>query len=112
MTHSAKSFAIAGIVTTILVANPQVASSQEQDTIALKPARLTLTDGSELVGTITGEDSVSIFFKTAGNLPVTVPKNQVESRELLSGQAASLSPKKRIPKETRTTFVQRKKILT
>jgi hypothetical protein len=86
MTHNAKSFAAACILATMFVASPQVTSSQEQDTVAVKPARITLTDGSELIGTITGEDSVSIFFTTVGNIPVTVPKKQVETRELLAGQ--------------------------
>jgi hypothetical protein len=58
----------------------------QQDTTSQRATRVILTDGSELVGLIVSEDSVSILFNTAGSIAVTIPKNQVKIRELLSGR--------------------------
>lgn len=41
-----------------------------------------LTDGSELVGTVVEEDSVSLVFNTLGNIPMTIPKSQVKTKGL------------------------------
>jgi len=61
----------------------------QQDSVVQKPTRLILTDGSELIGTITHEDSLSIVFKTISDISMTIPKHQVKTREILSGQLAA-----------------------
>lgn len=58
--------------------------SQEIDSEKLQ--RLVLKDGSELIGTIEKEDSTMIFFKTMGNISLTIPLEQVQKREKLFGE--------------------------
>lgn len=58
--------------------------SQEIDSKKLQ--RLVLKDGSELIGTIEKEDSMMIFFKTVGNVSLTIPLEQVQKREKLLGE--------------------------
>jgi hypothetical protein len=75
-----------------------------QDTTSVKPIKLTLTDGSELIGTVVGEDSVSIFFKTVGHIPMTIPRNQVRTIEQLSGQIIGGAYVRPDPNQTRLLF--------
>lgn len=75
-----------------------------QDTTLQQPTRLELTDGSELIGTVIEEDSVSLVFTTLGNIPMTIPKNQVKTREVLSGQTAGGEYVRTDPNYTRLLF--------
>jgi hypothetical protein len=58
----------------------------QPDSAAQKPVRVILKDGSELIGTIVGEDSVSIEFKTIGNIAMTIPRGQIKTLERLGGR--------------------------
>lgn len=76
----------------------------QQDTTSQRPTKLVLRDGSELIGTIVKEDSVSIFFNTIGNISMTIPKNQVKAREQLSGQVEGGQYIRPDPNHTRLFF--------
>ena len=60
--------------------------SSQTDTTSQKPKRLILADGSELIGSIVAEDSSSISFKTISGISMMIPRKQVRSQEVLSGQ--------------------------
>lgn len=76
----------------------------QQDTTSQRPTKLILADGSELIGTIVEEDSVSIVFKTLSNISMTIPKNQVKIREHLSGQVVGGQYVRPDPNHTRLFF--------
>ncbi len=59
-------------------------SFPQQDTTSKKPVKLILKDGSELIGTIVSEDSLSISFKTLGNISIIIPREQVKDLKHLS----------------------------
>jgi hypothetical protein len=80
------------------------ASFSPDDTTSQMPIRLTLTDGSELIGTISEEDSASLIFTTIGNIIMTVPKNQVKTREHLLGQVVGGQYVRSDPNHTRLLF--------
>ncbi|MFN3134735.1 MAG: hypothetical protein ACK44H_04100 [Candidatus Kryptonium sp.] len=56
----------------------------QQDTASERTVKLILKDGSELIGTIVEEDSLSIIFKTLGNISMTIPREQVKALEHFS----------------------------
>jgi hypothetical protein len=57
----------------------------QQDTTSANLVKLTLKDGSELIGSKIDEDSVSINFLTVGKISLIVPKNQITTIEPLKG---------------------------
>jgi len=63
-------------------------SLSQQDTTSAQLIRLTLKDGSELIGTVVRGVPDSIMFRTSGGISMTVPKDQVESIERVLGQTS------------------------
>jgi len=57
-----------------------VQSFSQQESNEPKLMKLVLKDGSELIGTIIAEDSVSVNFNTAGNILITIPQEQIKAR--------------------------------
>jgi len=57
----------------------------QQDTTAQRPVKIVLADGSELIGSITAEDSVAITFQTLSGISMTIPRIQVKSKNDLAG---------------------------
>ncbi len=53
-----------------------------------KVIRLSLKDGSSFNGRVMSQDSVSINFQTTGKIFITIPKQQIESTELLFGSSS------------------------
>jgi len=78
-----------------------LARPAQPDTTSTTQTRLTLTDGSELIGTIVMEDSATIEFKTVGNISMTVPQSQVKTRERISGEIISGEYRRFDPNHTR-----------
>ncbi len=50
------------------------------------PVRIKLLDGSELIGTIIVDGTTSIKFKTASQIEMIIPRNQIQTIEDVSGQ--------------------------
>ena len=91
----------------LLVAlNPPLLSTafSQQDTTSEKPGRLILRDGSELIGRVLTEDSVSITFRTVSNISMTIPRNQVKTIERLSGEIIGGEFVRNDPNHTRLLF--------
>jgi hypothetical protein len=79
-------------------------SIAQQDTTIHKPARITLADESELIGTIVQRDSTSLIFKTVGNITITIPNNQIRTIEYLSGKIIGGKYVASDPNRTRLLF--------
>ena len=76
----------------------------QTDSTSNRVYRIVLKDRSELVGTITGQDSLSIQFKTSGNILVAIPKDQIESVEFLSRTVREVPEILGDPNSTRLFF--------
>ncbi len=92
------------IILIIIVSLPPMIGLSQQDTTSQKPHLVILNDGSELVGNIVSEDSISINFKTYGNISMTIPKNQVKSIEILQGDIINGDYIRFDPNQTRLFF--------
>jgi hypothetical protein len=76
----------------------------QTDSTSQQPTKLILTDGSELMGTILQQDSVTVYFKTFGEILITVPKIQIKSIDFLSGKITSGRYTRVDPNYTRLFF--------
>jgi hypothetical protein len=92
------------IILTIIVSLPPMICLSQHDTTYQKPHLVILNDGSELVGNIVSEDSISINFKTYGNISMSIPKNQVKSIEILQGDIINGEYIRFDPNQTRLFF--------
>jgi hypothetical protein len=66
--------------------------------------RITLRDGSEIIGRVEFKDSGSIRFKTLSNITMTIPKREVKEVELLSGEVVGGGYRRADPNQTRLLF--------
>lgn len=66
--------------------------------------RLTLRDGSELIGTVIARDSLTLSFTTAGGVPLTFPASQVATIDALSGSVRKGRYLRPDPNATRLFF--------
>jgi hypothetical protein len=66
--------------------------------------KVALTDGSELIGTVVGEDSTSIKFRTIGGVEVVLPKSSVSSIKPVAGNIVGDRFYKRDPNYSRLFF--------
>lgn len=57
----------------------------QQDSTAQRATRITLADGSELIGTVVGQDSATVHFRTLSNINIAIPKTEIRQTELLPG---------------------------
>jgi hypothetical protein len=64
---------------------PDLVFSQ-QDTVAVLIHRIELKDGTILVGTILEEDENTISFRTNSQLQITIQKEHLKRKEIISGQ--------------------------
>lgn len=76
----------------------------QQDTSTQKPTRLILKDGSELMGIIEAEDSLTVYFKMLGNVSMTIQKNQIKKIEHLTGEMIGGEYVRQDPNHTRLFF--------
>jgi len=79
-------------------------SFSQQDTTTHELIRLYLLDGSEVIGNIVDEDSISINFKTVSSIAMAIPKMQVKSREFLQGNVTAGEYIRTDPNDTRLFF--------
>lgn len=79
-------------------------AQSQHDTVSVKPVRIILLDGSELVGTVVSENEESIEFRTGGNITMSLPKKQVRGREVLSGEIIGGEYIRNDPNSTRLLF--------
>lgn len=69
-----------------------------------KVIRLSLKDGSSFNGRVMSQDSVSINFQTTGKIFITIPKQQIESTELLFGPSSDNDDLMCDPNQSRLFF--------
>lgn len=82
---------------------PHTAFSQN-DSLTQHPTKVILRDGSELIGTITDRDSVSVQFTTSGGISMTIPSKEIRSAERLSGTVIGGTYVRWDPNNTRLFF--------
>ncbi len=75
--------------------------AQEDSVAAKQVRRITLKDGSELVGTIESEDTAGTQFKTVSGVGLTIPRSQIKLVERLSGYASDGEYRSEDPNRTR-----------
>jgi hypothetical protein len=66
--------------------------------------RITLTDGSEIIGRVESKDSGSIRFKTLSNITMTIPNTEVKEVEPLSGEVVGREYRRADLNQTRLLF--------
>ena len=76
----------------------------QQDTSTVKLVKITLKDDSKFIGKIISEDSLVINFETTGKISILIPKNQIKSTEILSGEVRNGEFLTRDPNESRLFF--------
>jgi len=81
----------------VLKPNHSVIDSMEIEIVRLK-------DGSEFVGSVTKEDSISIAFQTQAGATVQISKDMIEERERVTGLTADGKIIRRDPNQTRLFF--------
>jgi hypothetical protein len=80
-------------------------SAAQQDTsVASRVKKITLRDGSEMIGRVESTDSGSIRFKTLSNVSVTIPASQVREIQELSGEIVAGEFRRTDPNQTRLLF--------
>jgi hypothetical protein len=88
----------------IAVASNSAAFAQEDSSQSARVYRLTLQDGSEIVGTILKEDSLQIEFRLVSKILLTVPRSQISTMRPLSGSIADGKYRRSDPNSTRLFF--------
>lgn len=80
------------------------AHAQQDSSKVAKVYRLSLTDGSEIVGRILKEDSTHVEFQSVSKIVMHVPRNQVKSIVPLSGNVVDGEFRRSDPNYTRLFF--------
>ncbi|MBI2427585.1 MAG: hypothetical protein HYV29_02065 [Ignavibacteriales bacterium] len=76
----------------------------QNDSTEIRPTRVTLRDGSELIGTIIDQDSASVQFRTSGGISMTIPHTEIQSKARLSGTVTGGTYVRWDPNNTRLFF--------
>jgi hypothetical protein len=92
------------ILILIAVASDPDLFAQEDSSRSAKVYRLTLQDGSEIVGTILQEDSLQVRFRSVSKILMTVPRSQISSMKPLSGNIVDGEYRRSDPNSTRLFF--------
>ncbi len=79
-------------------------AAQEDTSRSERLQRITLRDGSEIIGTVESKDSASIRFRTLSSISMTIPKGEVKEIELLSGEVVGGEYRRLDPNQTRLLF--------
>jgi hypothetical protein len=82
----------------------QPALAQQDSSQVAKVFRLTLNDGSEIVGTIITEDPAHVEFQSLSKIMMRVPRNQIKTIEPLRGTVVDGEFRKSDPNYTRLFF--------
>ena len=82
----------------------QPARAQLDSSRVAKVYRLTLNDGSEIIGSIVKEDSVQVEFQSVSKIMMLVPRNQIEAIVPLAGSVADGEFRRSDPNYTRLFF--------
>ncbi len=80
------------------------ALAQQDSSRSAKVYRLTLNDGSEIIGTIIKEDTLQVEFQSISNITMRVPKLQIARMMLLSGIVVDGEYRRSDPNSTRLFF--------
>lgn len=83
---------------------PQPARAQQDSSQIAKVYRLTLNDGSEIIGTIQKEDSVQVEFQSVSKIMMRVPRNQIKAILPLKGSVVDGEFRRSDPNYTRLFF--------
>lgn len=83
----------------------------QNDSTQVQINRIELTDGSILVGKILSEDDVSVRFKTQSGTELTIKKDQIKKREVISGKMVQGELWRNDPNQTRLLFAPTGKAL-
>jgi len=86
------------------MASTNVSFAQQDTSAAQTLHKITLRDGSEVVGTIESETADALRFTTASNVLMVIPQNQVKSKERLSGSFVEGEYRRVDPNNTRLLF--------
>ena len=82
----------------------QPALAQQDSSRVMTGYRLTLVDGSDIVGSIVKEDSLHVDFRTISGIMMAVPRNQIKSMVSLSGSIVDGEYRASDPNYTRLFF--------
>jgi len=82
----------------------QPARAQQDSNQVVKVYRLTLNDGSEIIGTILKEDSVQVEFQSVSKIMMRVPRNQIKAIGPLKGSVVDGEFRRSDPNYTRLFF--------
>ena len=85
-----------------LTTSAQAAAAQVDSTVTVH--RFELKDNSVLIGRILSEDNTTILMKTTSGIEITIPKDQLESREIVTGQMVKGELWHKDPNTTRLFF--------
>jgi hypothetical protein len=83
---------------------PQPARAQHDSSEVAKIYRLSLMDGSEIVGTILKEDSAQVEFQSVSKISMLVPRNQIKTIVPLRGNVVDGEFRRSDPNYTRLFF--------
>lgn len=83
-------------------AGGQAGAAEVDTTVTLH--RFELKDNSVLVGTLLFEDSTTLHMKTMSGIEITIPRDQLESREIVTGQMVRGELWRKDPNTTRLLF--------
>ncbi len=87
-----------------LTSFPAESSPAAASQAAQRPARMTLNDGSELVGTVVSDEPDTIRFRIAGGLLLAMPRSQIRSISKLPGRLEGGKYLRPDPNYTRLLF--------
>lgn len=90
------------ITVTILLSNSLMA--QQDSTSTDKLYKIVLKGGSEMIGTVVSEDSLSLNLRTLSGMMMNIPKDEVLTRKELTGKIIGESYLREDPNYTRLLF--------
>lgn len=97
-------YGLSVFLASILLVVTGVSLAQQDTSATAKLQKITLKDGSEVIGTIGSEDSSFIHFRTSSNVEMTIPREQVKSIEKLTGEIVRGEYRRLDPNRTRLLF--------
>jgi hypothetical protein len=88
----------------IFAVSTSTALTQQDSTHSLKVYRLTLHDGSDIIGTIVKQDTLAVEFQTISKISMLVPRSQIATMTLLSGYNVDSEYRRSDPNSSRLFF--------
>ncbi len=99
-----KAFHFPVIMTLLIFSLFPLRAQSQTDSLSHAQYRLTLADGSVVVGTIITESTGFVFFKTLSGIQMTIPEDQITKREITGGEFTGEGFYTHDPNSTRLFF--------